>query len=134
MKKPEQFLKAFERSFANLTEACKEVGVTRTQVMELANRDTVFNRKLSEIVEGFNDLAISTQFKLGISGDSKCLKDYLDAHAKHRGYGTEDKNAYSDIVNPIEHKNPEEDFRKQIKCSSTEEIKEALKNIRKIKG
>lgn len=137
MKKSDLFLEAFENSFANLTEACKEVGVSRTQVMLLAKNDPVFNRKLSEIVEGFNDLAISTQFKLGILGDATCLKHYLDAHAKHRGYGkteeTADKNAYSDVVKPIVEENPEEDFRKQIKNASAQDIRKALSNIRKVK-
>jgi len=135
MKRSDLFLDAFEESKANLAEACKRTGVTRTQVMRLAQLDLEFGRKMWEIYEGFIDLAISTQFKLGLTGDGKCLNDFLSAHAKHRGYSKadEDGSAYGNIIKPIEGENPEKEFQKQLGMSSTEDIEKALKNIKKIK-
>ena len=133
MKKSDLFLEAYKESFANLTEACTKVGLTRTDIMRKVQADNEFARKLWEINEGFKDLAISTQFKLGLVNGGADLNSWLNAHAKDRGYGDPEKSAYSDIIKPQKEKDPKLEFQKQIKGASTDDIKEALKKIKNVK-
>lgn len=132
MNKSELFLEELDNNLGNISAACKLVNISRKQVLQFAQNNVDFQNKLWEIKEGFIDLAVSTQLKLGIAGDSSALKEYLYAHAKERGYGNSEnlKPMYPGIKEP-EKKEPEKEIKEQIKNFSTEKLEIALKKLLK---
>ncbi len=127
------FLEELEASLGNIWEACKTVGISRLRVYKMADNDPVFAEKLWEISEGFLDLAESTNLKLGIAGDGRCLSKYLDAKGENRGYGGDKsvKKAYS-VLPKLPREDDKVEFKNEIKEKPTEDIKEQLKNLKKI--
>ena len=135
MSKAQDFLIAFEECQGNIHEACQEVGLRRSEVMNFARNNPQFAERLWEIYQGVIDLVESTLIKMSLTGNPQMIKTFLDAKAKDRGYGS------SEVVNRMvipgidipEKKTDQIVFKEEVSTWTTEKIESMLKQIKPIK-
>jgi len=136
MKKSDLFLEEFENSFGDFNAACRTVGVTRWQVMHLAQKDRDFRIRFWEICEGFVDRAESMLLRLGLANGGNELITYLKAKGKKRGFGDvnlSESEMFPGMNKPTE-KSARIDFKESLKSVSNGDIKQSLKLIKILKG
>jgi hypothetical protein len=82
----QRFVKAYEKSHANITMACKAVGRTRLWYYNNREKDEEFAKQLSAVEVGIIDAAETQLLKNINSGKETSLIFFLKCKAKKRGY------------------------------------------------
>jgi hypothetical protein len=80
------FLEAYELSLANITTACKRLGISRQTYYNWLNNDSDFAEAVGNIQEGLLDFAESMLLKKIKEGGTTELIFYLKTKGKKRGY------------------------------------------------
>jgi len=86
--KKESFLKAYQKSFGNITIACKSLDISRQAFYKWKNTDSTFVKELEEIEPGevFVDFCENALAKKIESGDTTAIIFALKTQGKKRGY------------------------------------------------
>lgn len=97
-KKKEQFLESYERTFTNIANSCKSIGISRQCYYDWRKNDEEFSLACKHIEESVKDFCEGMLLKNIREGGTSELIFYLKTKAKDRGYverqelaGVEDK-------------------------------------------
>lgn len=97
IKKKASFLEIFERTFGNISVACKHNKIARQTFYNWKKEDEDFKAKCQEIEEGLMDFAETQLYNAIRNGKTAELIFYLKTKAKERGY-TEQVTVLTDEV------------------------------------
>lgn len=97
IKKKEQFLEIFERTFGNISVSCKHMSIARQTFYNWKKADEDFAEKVDDIEQGLMDFAETQLFNAIRNGKTAELIFYLKTKAKERGY-TEQVTVLTDEV------------------------------------
>ena len=91
-----QIIEALEKSLGIVTNACKEVGISRWTFYEWCKNDSEFKKQVEDINEITIDFVESALYKNIANGKEVSILFFLKTRAKHRGYVETDISAYQD--------------------------------------
>jgi len=81
------FVDIYNKKACNVSATCKVIGCSRTMFYEWRKKYIYFDTWLMEAEESLIDTAETIVFKKLMEGDLKAATIFLNAHARHRGYG-----------------------------------------------
>lgn len=84
--KKEQFLESYERTFTNISNACKSIGISRQTFYDWRKSDKEFDTSCKHIEEGVKDFCEGMLLKNIREGGTSELIFFLKTKAKDRGY------------------------------------------------
>lgn len=84
--KKEQFLEAYHSASANISVACKKVGISRETYYRWCKEDASFKANCSDVEESLLDMAETMLLKAIRDGKTAELIFYLKTKGKSRGY------------------------------------------------
>ena len=85
-KKKENFLKAIEHSYGNISDACKSISISRSTYYDWMEKDKEFKVTVDDIVEGVIDHVESKLFENINKNDTTSIIFFLKTRGKKRGY------------------------------------------------
>ena len=83
------FLEAYNKTFGNITQACKAINAGRRTYYLWMKKDPVFVGFVKEANESFLDMAESKLHEKVVAGEKWAIELFLSTHGKDRGYGEE---------------------------------------------
>ena len=85
-KEKEAFIEAYNKSFGNITSACKMVGISRQTYYDWRKNDEEFLRLTDDVFESLLDMAETMLLKKIREGATAELLFFLKTRGKSRGY------------------------------------------------
>jgi transposase-like protein len=100
-KNKETFLKVFEDKGANISEACKGLGISRTTFYEWVKKDKKFANQIEEIKESLIDYVEDKLMENIKKGDTTSIIFFLKTRGKSRGYTERQEIEHTNIKDSI---------------------------------
>lgn len=86
IKKRDSFLEIYERTFGNISVACKHTNISRQTFYNWKKKHDEFSEKVEEIEEGLMDFAETQLYNAIRNGKTAELIFFLKTKGKGRGY------------------------------------------------
>lgn len=117
--KKEVLLKTLEKSYGNVSDACKMANISRNQFYKYVRTDEDFKEKVDELQESLIDIAETALYKQIEAKNITAIIFFLKTKGKQRGY-----------IERVEHVNKEvQEFENKTEEQILKEIELLDKNI-----
>ena len=95
--KKQALIEAYISKLGNISEACKEVGISRKTYYRWLKQNK-FNQMLNDATEHHNDLIYQRILKKALEEDKDMMKFWAKTQMKHRGFYEKQETEYSGEV------------------------------------
>ena len=85
-KNQDKFLNTYLETLGNISEACKEIKISRSTYYLWISEDQEFKQRFSDITDAFDDRIETTIRQMATSGDKDLLKFWASRKLKNRGF------------------------------------------------